>query len=85
MVPAQCPFSGYECNWVAVESICPLGDGTVLGTLAHFPLSTTSSLRKQPTFRDATTGTPPPHPREMTSEKRPQKFHTDDALLPGSG
>ena len=39
-------------------SFCPMGDGTVLGTRAHFPLSPTSSLRKQPTIRDATTGFP---------------------------
>ena len=38
------------------------------------------SLRKQPTFRDATRW----FPREMTSEKRAQKFHTDDASLPKS-
>ena len=36
--------------------------------------------RKQPTFRYATTGS-----REMTSEKRAQKFHTDDASLHRSG
>ena len=39
------------------------------------------SLRKKPTFRDAG------HhwfPREMTSEDRAQKFHSDDALLPRS-
>ena len=41
-----------------------------------------SVLIKQPTFRNAT------HhwfPREMTSEKRAQKFHTNDASLPISG
>ena len=75
------------------------------------------SLRKQPTFRDATTGfldflkvvrlvfwsgvVGPARsrfalksstceqvywfPREMTSEKQEQKFHTDDASLPRSG
>ena len=36
------------------------------------------SPRKQPTFGDATTG-------EMTSEKRAQKFHADDASLPRFG
>ena len=39
------------------------------------------SLRKQPTFGDATTG----FPRQMTSEKRAQKFHTYDASLPNLG
>ena len=34
------------------------------------------SVRKQPTFGDATTG---------TSEKRAHKFHADDASLPRSG
>ena len=37
------------------------------------------ALEKQPTFRDATTG----FPREMTSEKRAQKFHSDDVSPPG--
>ena len=41
----------------------------------------TNSLRKQPAFRDAIFS----FPREMTSEKRAQKFHTDDASLPTSG
>ena len=31
-------------------------------------------------FRDATTG----FPREMKSEKRAQKFHTDDVSVPRS-
>ena len=51
-------------------------------TLRNSPGETTlsychHSLRKQPTFGDAT------HffPRQMTSEKRAQKFHTDDASL----
>ena len=34
-----------------------------------------SSLKKQPIFRDATTG----FPAKITSQKRAQKFHTDDA------
>ena len=40
-----------------------------------------NNLKKQPTFRDATTG--PPY--EMTSEKRGQKFQSDDASLSRSG
>ena len=40
-----------------------------------------SLTRKQPTFRYATTG----FPAQMTSEKRGQKFQTDDASLPRSG
>ena len=36
-----------------------------------------SGLKKQPTFVDAGTG----FSREMTSEKRAQKFRTDDASL----
>ena len=40
-----------------------------------------SSLRKQPAFGDATNW----FPREMTSEKRAQKFHGDDASLPETG
>ena len=40
-----------------------------------------SRVRKQPTSRDATTAW---FPREMTSEKWVQKFHTDDASLPRS-
>ena len=39
------------------------------------------SSRKQPTFRDATHW----FPREMTSEKRAQKFHTDDVSPSRSG
>ena len=39
------------------------------------------SLSKQTTFRDSTTG----FPRQMTSEKRAQKLHIDDASLPRSG
>ena len=39
------------------------------------------SLRKQATFRDATDW----FPRQMTSEKRAQKFRTDEASLPRSG
>ena len=35
-----------------------------------------ASLRKQPTFRDATTGFP-----RNDVEERTQKFHTDDVLL----
>ena len=41
-----------------------------------------TNLRKQPTFRDATTG---PRPPQKASEKRSQKFDTDDASLPRSG
>ena len=37
-----------------------------------------TSLRKQPTFRDATTY----FSREMTFQKRTHKFHTDDATKP---
>ena len=40
-----------------------------------------SSLRKQPTLRDATGG----FPAGMTSEKRAQKFHTDDVHYPDLG
>ena len=40
-----------------------------------------NSQRKQPTIRDATTG----FTDETTSEKRRQKYHTDDVLLPRSG
>ena len=40
------------------------------------------SPRKQPIFRDATTVW---FPREMTSEKRAQKFLTNDASLTKSG
>ena len=36
-----------------------------------------SGLKKQPTFADAGTG----FSREMTSEKRAQKFRTDDVSL----
>ena len=36
-----------------------------------------SGLRKQPTFSDAITQ----FPHQMTSEKRAQKFHTDDVSL----
>ena len=36
-----------------------------------------SSLKKQPTFHDAGTG----FSREITSEKRAQKFRTDDVSL----
>ena len=36
-----------------------------------------ASLRKQPTFPDATTGFQSPPP-DMTSEKRAYKFQTDD-------
>ena len=39
-----------------------------------------ANLRKQPTFDDATTGFP-----AKTSEKRAQKFHTNDPSLPRSG
>ena len=46
----------------------------------HFT-KTADILRKQPTFCDATTG----FPREMTSEKKVPKFHTDDVSLPRSG
>ena len=46
----------------------------------HFT-KTADILRKQPTFCDATTG----FHREMTSEKRAQKFHADDVPLPRSG
>ena len=46
-----------------------------------FSVCTLFNLRKQATLRDATTG----FPREMTSEKRAQKFHTDDASLHRSG
>ena len=45
------------------------------------PTKTADILRKQPTFCDATTG----FPREMTSEKKVPKFHTDDVSLPRSG
>ena len=38
-------------------------------------------LRKRTTFCAATNG----FPREMTSEKQVQKFHTDYASLPRSG
>ena len=41
-----------------------------------------SSLRKQPTFGDATTGS---QTKLMMSEKQAQKFHTDDMSLPRSG
>ena len=40
-----------------------------------------TSLRKQPTFRDAATC----FSREMTFEKRAHKFHTNDATKPKSG
>ena len=40
-----------------------------------------NSQRKQPTIRDATTG----FTDETTSEKRRQKYHTDDVLLARSG
>ena len=40
------------------------------------------SLRKLRRFRDATRQW---FPREMTSEKRAQKFHNDDASLQRSG
>ena len=40
-----------------------------------------NSLRKQPTYRDDTTG--PLY--EMASEKGGQKFHTDDVSLSRSG
>ena len=36
-----------------------------------------NSLRKQPKFGDAT--------RQITSEKREQKFYTEDASLPRTG
>jgi len=39
-------------------------------------------LRKQPTFRDSTTGF---FSVEMTSEERAQKFHNGDLSLPRSG
>ena len=45
----------------------------ILGGMSH-------SLRKQPTFRDATAGF-----REMTSEKRAQKFHTMTRHYPDLG
>ena len=52
----------------------------------HFTIGSNSrnykiNLRKQPTFGEATSG----FPRQMTSEKRAQKFHSDDASLPRSG
>ena len=40
-----------------------------------------TSLRKQPTFHDATSV----FPREMTSEETSEEIHTDDASLPKSG
>ena len=40
-----------------------------------------ASLSKQPTFHDSTTGLP----QNDDSEKRAQKFHTDDASLSRSG
>ena len=39
--------------------------------------SSVNGLRKQPTFGDAITQ----FPHQMTSEKRAQKFHTDDVSL----
>ena len=42
------------------------------------PNGVNHNLSEQQTFRDATTG----FPGEVTSEKRAQKFHTDDASLP---
>ena len=40
------------------------------------------SLRKQPTFRDATTGA---LAKIMTTEKRAQRFNIDGALPPRTG
>ena len=40
------------------------------------------SLREESTFRDAINGL---FPCDMTSDKRTQQFHTDDASLPRSG
>ena len=41
---------------------------------SHWPEKTADISQRQPWF-----------PHEMTSEERQQKFHTDDASLPGSG
>ena len=53
---------------------------TYIACIRGYPPGEGISLtRKQPTFRYATTGL------AAKSEKRAQKFHTDDASLPRSG
>ena len=54
---------------------------TYIACIREYPGEEVSLTRKQPTFRYATTG----FPAQMTSEKRAQKFQTDDASLPRSG
>ena len=52
---------------------------TYIACIREYPAEGISLTRKQPTFRYATTGL------AAKSEKRAQKFYTDDASLPRSG
>ena len=93
-------FEGYKCNtmyeitpkerflWDPRKQTSMITSFNSQNEISRVKLQKTSakghfsSLRKQLTFGDATTGFPG---RQVTSEKRAQKLHTDDTSLPRSG
>ena len=62
---------GSSKSWSVLEKVC----AQLLCFIGGMHDLPTNSLRKQPTFGD----------HQMTSEKRVQKFHTDDRSLPRPG
>ena len=72
----QGPQPYFKAGAPSYLGIIGRGHNLRLGLYGQVP-----SLRKQPTLCEPTTG----FTCEMKSEKRAQKFHTDEASLPRSG